>query len=152
MTRKPEIRHYGIIRNRKKVYYKPELQLKQLEELDGREFEEIIKERKQRITPETHGYYRGGIINSCLTTEMFGGWSEDEVHAFFVKLFLTTVVEKIFPSGRRVEIPQVRSTGDLNQQEMNEFVNRVTEWLSEHEIEILEPEQYNLSKYRRVVK
>lgn len=150
MARKPEIRHYGVVRNRKKLYYKPELQLLQLEQLDGKEFEETIKERKQQISPSTHGYYRGGVITSCLVTEMFGGWTEDEVHDHFVNMFLTTIVEKVFPDGRRIEIPHVESTGDLSQQRMNAFIEDVVRYLDANDIKILSPEEYNLSKYRIV--
>lgn len=144
----PEVKQYGIIRNGQRIYYSPDLHLQQLKSLEGEEFEEIIKKRVKKPTPGTHGYYRGGIIGTCLTTNQFAGWNKVEVDKFFCNLFLTEIIEKVFSDGKRVEITFIKSTGDLNQQEMNEFIEQVERWCTENGIEILNPEQYNLSKYR----
>lgn len=145
---KPEIRQYGVVRNGQRIYYNAELNLQQLKGLEGFEFEEIIKKRVKKPSLGTHGFYRGGVIATCLTTNMFGGWTKEDVDHYFCSLFLTETIEKVFPDGKRVEIPHIKSTGDLDQQEMNEFIAQVEQWCAENSIEILSPEEYNLSKYR----
>ncbi|MCC7514513.1 MAG: hypothetical protein IT212_07455 [Bacteroidia bacterium] len=149
---KPEIRHYGIIRGAKRIYYNPELHTRQMQDLDGKEFEEVIKEKHVKPSTSTHGYYRGGIISSCLTTNEFAGWDKEEVNDYFCGLFLKRVVEKIFPDGKRVEVIHIGSTGDLNQREMNEFIETVVRYLAEKGIYILSPDEYNLTKYRIIKK
>lgn len=144
---KPEIKLHGIVKRSKKVYYNPDLYVKVLQELEGKEFEEIVKEKQEKPSKNTHGFYRGGIIASCLTTEKFAGWDKDEIDDFFCNMFLSEKIEKVFGTTR-TEITRIGSTGDLNQKEMNEFIEKVIHWLSEEGIEILSPEQYNLSKYR----
>jgi hypothetical protein len=148
----PEIKQYGIVRNGQRIYYSPDLHLQQIKSLEAYEFEEIIKKRVKKPSLGTHGYYRGGIIATCLTTNKFSGWTKSEVDKFFCNLFLKEIIEKIFPDGKKVEIPFIKSTGDLDQQEMNEFIIQVEQWCSENEIEILSPEQYNLTKYRIIKK
>ena len=147
---KPVIKKYGIVRNGQRVYYpgSVNVHIEQMKSLEGKEFEEEIKEKSNKPSPGTHGFYRGGLIATCLTTEKFGGWDKEEVDKFFCNLFLKHIVEKVFPDGTRIEITVIQSTGDLNQQEMNEFVAKVERWMTDHDIQILTKDEYNLSKYR----
>lgn len=149
----PDILHLGIIRNGKKIYYRPELYLRQIQLLEGKEFEERIKEKFVKPSTSTHAFYRGAIIPTCLLTEKFGGWSEDEIHTFFTNMYLSRTIEKVFESsGEVVELKEIDSTGSLNQKEMNIFIERVLAFLADEGIEVLSPEQYSLSKYRIVKK
>lgn len=150
MASKPRIIHFGLIKNGKKIYYNNELYGKQIQSLEGKEFEEEIREKLKKPSQGTHGYYRGGIISTCLVSEKFGGWNEDEIHDLFCNLFLKTTIEKVFGDTGRTEITKVLSTSDLNQAEMNEFIERVIAWLATEGIEVLNPEQYNLTKYRKI--
>lgn len=149
---RPIIRKYGIVRNGQRIYYNADVHLQQLKELEGKEFEEELKEKSHKPSPGTHGFYRGGLILTCLTTNKFGGWTKHEVDKFFCDMFLKEKIEKVFPDGKRVEIPDTKSTGDLNQHEMNEFVANVERWMTDEGIEILTKDEYNLSKYRVIKK
>ncbi len=153
MAAHPQIIHFGRIKNCKKIYYNPELYLKQLQQLDGKEFEEIIKEKHIKPSTSTHGYYRGGIISTCLVSEKFGGWTEDEVHKYFTNKFLKTVIEKVFEStGDIIELFYIRSTSELTQKEMNDYIEQVVADLTFEGIEVLSPDEYNLQKYRIIKK
>lgn len=145
---KAEVRHYGIVRNGKKVYYNTDLYLRQMASLEGKEFEEIIKERHKKPSKSTHGYYRGGIIASCLTTEEFAGWEPEEVNDFFLNMFCKTIIEKGFEDQKPVEIVHIKTTAEMTQKEMNEFIEKVIAYLTSKGIQILSPEEYNLTKYR----
>lgn len=148
---KLEIRYFGVIRNGRRIYYNQELHERQLANLEGKEFEEIIKEKSKRVSTSTHGYYRGGILPSCINSSSFDGWTEDEVHEYYANKFLRHTYEKIL-GDKRIEIVIIKSTGDLNQSEMNYFVEQVSRDCAEKGIEILPPEQYNLTKYRVIKK
>lgn len=149
MSKKIDIRHLGVVREGQRIYYNIELHKKQLIQLEGKEFEEIIKEKLVKPSSDTHGYYRKGIIGTCLESEKFGGWEESEVHAFFANMFLrTTLVKEI--DGKEYSIPYITSTGDLSQKEMNEFLEKVIAWLAQEEIEILPSENYKIAKYRTI--
>lgn len=145
--RKPEIKHFGIIRNGIKIYYNKELYEKQITGLEGKEFEEIIKEKSKKTSSSTHGYYRGGILPSLEESTVFSGWERNEIHEYFQSRFLMETYDRIV-NGERKEITTIRSTADLNQSEMNHFIEQVIKECAELGIEILPPEQYNLTKYR----
>lgn len=146
--KQPEIRHYGIVRNGKKVYYNTDLYLRQIQSLEGKEFEETIKEKHKKPSKSTHGYYRGGIIASLLTTEEFAGWEAEEVNDFFLNMFSKRIIEKYAPSGHKTEIVHIDTTGDMNQKEMATFIDKILVYLTNQGIQILNPEEYNLTKYR----
>ncbi len=147
---KAEIIHYGQIRDGKKIYYRPELYEKQIEQLEGKKFEERIKEKSEKPSKETSGFYRGAIINSCMESSIYEGWTKDEIHAYFASKFLSQIIEKQLPDGHRIEFVKVTSTSDLNQLEMNEFIVKVIDDCAIKGIQILEPWEYNLTKYRTV--
>ncbi len=151
---KPSIRKYGIVRNGQRVYYpgSVNVHIEQMKSLEGKEFEEEIKEKSNKPSLGTHGFYRGALIATCLTTEKFGGWIKEDIDDFFCNMFLKHVVEKIFPDNTRTEIIVIHSTGDLNQHEMNEFVAKVEQWMINEGIQILTKDEYNLSKYRIIKK
>ncbi len=150
MSKKPTIRHYGIVRNGKKVYYNPELYVRQLQDLEGKEFEETISPKFKKPSQGLFAFYWGGIISTCLTDEQFGGWDKDEADAWFCKLFLTRMVQKTMPDGQNIQIPIIRGTSDLSQEEMIEFCLKVEMYLANRGIQLLTPEEYNLTKYRIV--
>lgn len=149
---KPKIKHLGIVKNGKKIYYNPGLYANQMRELEGKEFEEVISEKHIKPSTETHGYYRGGIIPTALLAEKFGGWTEDDIHLYYTNKYLKTVIEKFYPDGKREELVTIRSTGELNQKEMNEYIEKVKADLALEGIEVLDPQQYYLNKYKTYVK
>lgn len=147
--KKPRIIHYGFVKNGKKNYYQTELYAKQLAELEGKEFEEEIREKVKKTSRATTGYYRAGVLRTALQCEVFIGWSEEELHQYFTSRHLSTVIEK-FVNGERVEIPTIISTSELNQSEMNDYIQKVTVELAEMGIEVLPPENYTTTKYRPI--
>lgn len=148
-----KIIHLGIIRNGKKIFYRPELYLKQIQALEGKEFEEQIQEKFIKASQSSHAYYRGGIIGSCLLTDKFAGWEEQDVHKYFTNKFLKRTIEKVFQStGEVAHLTSIESTGSLNQKEMNIFIEKVIAECAQEGIEILSPDEYNISKYRVVKK
>ena len=151
MSKKSEIRHIGVVKEGHKIYYNNDLYKKHILLLEGKEFDEVLKEKRVSVSTDTHGYYRAGVLKTALESEKFGGWDEDELHAFFANMFLKTTFTKVV-SGREYHVPKILSTGDLSQAEMNQFIEKVVYWLAQEEIEILSPDHYNLTKYRTIKK
>ena len=77
------LKHYGKIIGGKRRYYNPDLHNESLKSLEGKEFEEVIKEKHKRVSQDAHGYYRGGVIGTAMEFEMFNGWTKDDIHDFF---------------------------------------------------------------------
>lgn len=153
----PTIRFYGTVVNGKRTYFRPQLHQKALEKLEGKQFEEVIKQRFEDESPNQHAYYRGGIIKAtCMETELFGGWSEVDIHDYFAKKFLTNIRPKVlkFPDGTEttIEVAHTESTGDLGKKRMSEFIDRVLIDLAENNIFPLTPEDYYYGKYSEQVK
>lgn len=119
--------------------------------MEGKEFEETFTEKLQKPTKGQHGYYRGAVIPTCQLTETFAGWDEEEIDSHFCNLFLKRIVEKDLPGEGRKELIHIRSTGDLNKKEMAEFIDKVLDYLAaKHGIEVLPPDNYKLTKYRKI--
>ncbi len=83
------LKHYGKIVNGKEIYYNPDLHQETLNSLEGKEFEEILKEKHKKVSEDAFGYYYGGVIGEAMEYEMFGGWSKDDIDDFFSSMFLT---------------------------------------------------------------
>ena len=106
----------------------------------GKEVEVCIRERKKKVSPSTHGYYRGVILPVCLSAELFGGWKIDEIHDYFASKYLAEIKEKLI-GDRTVIIKTTLSTGEISQKRMNEFIENVRQELTENGIETPNPEK-----------
>jgi hypothetical protein len=144
-------RHYGKVVNHKPIFKDEAFYQKNIDALEGKEFEIVMKEKHKKVSEDTHAYYRAGIIEECLKYEIFGGWNKEEVHAHFARMFLSYLVEeKHLVDGEVLflTVKKTESTADITQKEMNEFVDNVIQWCAEQGIVILSPEQYYLKKHR----
>ena len=145
------VKHYGKVVKREMKFYRPELLLSNLTELEGKEFEVTIKEKTKKVSTDAHAFYRGGIIKECMRYEMFGGWTKDEIHEFFADMFLGYFeMVKHFGADDETtlkEVRKIRSTSALNSKEMSEYCEYVIRWLAQHSIVIKDPEQYEQSKF-----
>lgn len=138
-----EIKHYGIVERGIKKYFIPELYQQQVQALEGKRFVEIIREVKNKPTQSQFNYYRGGILPTCYSAEMFNHLdNKDKVHEFyFAKKFLTHI-ELFEFKGEKREIEVTRSLADLSDKEMTDFISRVLAECDELGITILSPDQY----------
>jgi len=150
---KLHIRHYGRVVKGKKVYYNPELYKKQMESLEGKEFEEVIKEKHKKPSLDQHAYYRGGILGTCIKYPYFEHFdNEDQIHDdFFAPMFLSYSVQVVTPNESYI-VKKVRSTADLSKKEYAEFIDRVLTWCGQNEIHILTEEEYDSKFYKTIYK
>ena len=146
---KPTIRHFGQINNGELQLFNLGLWGNQIRELEGKEIYVEVRERPKNVTTDQHAYYRGAILPECLQYETFGGWEKQEVHEFFVDMFLSYTKVKIM-NGIAKEIKVVPSTADISRKEMAEFIEKVLGWLAMEGIYIMSPEQYNVSKFKTI--
>lgn len=152
MAKKVIIRHFGKVLNGKRIYYNEKLHNESVLELEGQEFEEVIKLKSKRVSQDAHGYYRGGILGECMEYEMFRGWSRNDIHELhFAPMFLTYTATVKYIAGDETmyrEEQRIRSTASLNSKEMFEFCEQCIQWLAEHGIVVHSPHQYLLGKYK----
>lgn len=144
--------HYGKVIHGMLTYYNKALLDLNIRELDGYEFDLVLKEKKKRISLDTHGYYRGGVLREALKYETFPDWTEDKLHDFFADKYLKEIeIKRIkFKSGTEIlkEVVHIRSTSDLNQSEMNDFIGKVIRWLEVEGIVIHPPEAYYMGMFK----
>lgn len=144
----PEIRHYGLIKNRKLIFQEPELYNKVVEALEGKEFCLTLKKRHKQISQNKHAYYRGGILGVLYQTEMFSHLdNKDQIHDLYFAPKFLTYTKMLNINGQQKEVRAVRSLADLSDEEMGLFIERViADCESELGIAISDPETY-YSKY-----
>jgi len=142
------INFYGTVINGKLMHYKPNLFHKHLMSLDGKEFQLRVVQREEPTTVNQHAYYRYGIIKqTCMKTEIFGGWKENEIHDFFVDRFLSVEVIKEI-DDEQVIFKKKKSTSNLSKKAFAQFINDVNEFLAQYDIYPLLPEEYHSEKHR----
>lgn len=122
-----QIKHFGKVIKGRKVYNNPELYTAQLHQLEGQEFEEIIKKRTRKVSYSQHDFYRGGILPTCYQAEMFSHYDKpDDIHEdYFADKFLSYKKDVVLPDGKRIQKTKVISTADLNMEEMSKFIEKV---------------------------
>lgn len=152
MAKKTTIKHFGKVVNGKRIYHNTDLHNEYVSDMEGQEFEEVIKVRSKRVSTDAHGYYRGGILGECMNYEMFRGWTRSELHDLhFAPMFLTYIGMIKYIAGEETvyrEEKKIRSTSSLNSKEMFEFCERCIQWLAEHGIVVHTPQEYLLDKYK----
>jgi hypothetical protein len=151
MAKQAIIKHFGKVVNGKRIYYRPELHIEALHDLEGQEFEEVIKLKFKKVTNDAHGFYRGGILGECMDYELFAGWERDDIHEHFARLFLSHKRMVKYIAGDETMFREetiVQSSGDLSTREMFQFCQKCIQWCAEKGIVIKDPEQYYLDKYK----
>jgi len=145
-----EVKHSGEVRGGVKYYDNPDLYRQQLQELEGKRFVEIIKEQHKKPTVNQNGFYRGGILPTCHSSEIFSHFdTKDDIHTnYFAPKFLSYVVQ-VQIKNERYEIKKVRSLTELSEKEFALFVERVLVECAELGIEVLDPSQY-YNKYYNI--
>jgi hypothetical protein len=140
------VRHYGKIQNGKKIYYNTELYKKQLESLEGQEFEEIIKKRYKKVSTDQHAYYRGAILQTAHQHESFSHFNKaDDIHEDVIAPMFLSYIKPIRLKNIRWDKLEVTSTSSLSKEDMSKFIEKVLAWLAvEFGIEVLSPEDYYL--------
>lgn len=116
-------------------------------ELEGKEFELVLKEKHSRVTNSQYRYYFGGVLRTCYQTEMFSHFDKaDDIHEmFFGPKFLSYT--KVVEVGKEKSlVKRVPSLTTITRKELGEFIDKVIIWCAEHSIVILSPEQYKLEK------
>jgi hypothetical protein len=145
-----DIKHYGRIKDGRKIYNNIDLYKDQLASLEGCEFIEILKKKHIKVTSDQHAYYRAAILITCYKTEMFNSLdSKDCVHdEYFAPKFLS-YTKMVTIGGVSKEEIKVRSLADLSKDEMTDFINRCLEECRELNIEIPDTESYYQKYYQR---
>lgn len=151
MSNKPVLKHFGVIKNGVKKYYQPEIYRANILELEGQEFEEIIKKKHKQRSDDQAGFYRGGICRVCVQYEMFAHMEVEDVHEFFANKFLS-YNKHLQVGDETFLLKKTISTTDLSKEEMGLYIDKVIHWCAEHGIEINDSEQYELGKYKTILK
>ena len=76
---------------------------------------------------QTHKQYRGGMLSTTrIALEDYGYFfTDDEVHEFLKRRFLS---ETRYNKQKQSEYSVIRSTGEINQQDINEFIEKCREF------------------------
>jgi len=117
-----------------------------LEKLEGKEFELHLREKVKRVSDDQHGYYRAGIIRTAAQAEIFGGWTEEEIHQYFADMFLGYSYHKKL-GNITVERRGTRSTASIGKKEMQQYIEHVISWLALNNIQVKSPDEYFTHEY-----
>jgi len=149
MSIKPQIKHYGKVRNGKLSFHNEPLWEQQRWALEGKEFELVIKQRHRPVSNDQYSYYYGGVLTTCFNSEIFSAFDKSaDIHAYFEDKFLSYKTMLIVGTEKK-EIVRHRSLTTLTKTEMSEFIDRtLAHCRGELEINVLEPSEYYLQHYK----
>lgn len=146
---KPIYRHYGKIVNGIKKYYDIELQQQSVNDLEGKDFEEVIKEKHIKVSTDQFGYYHAGIIDEMLKFEKYRGWTHDDVDDYLSELYLTVKKTLDLNDGNYYIVSKTESKGSgFSRSAMREFIEMCIIHCAKEGIVIKSSEQYYLEKYK----
>lgn len=152
-----QIRHYGVIRNRKVLLHNVALYDKNIESLEGKQIEFAIKELHETPTTEQYAYYRGAVIETALQAECFGGWEADEVDKEFSDMFLGIDRQVYYQRKDGTVISRITrfvpsKDSSFPKKQMAEFIDKCIMFLAKEGIEVHSPEIYKLNRFKSITK
>lgn len=144
-----QIKHFGKVVNGKRVYSNLTLHHQQLLALEGKEFEEVIKERTKKVTLDQYAFFYGAILPTCHNSEMFSHYDkpEDIYEDYFADKFLSYKKLITLPDGTTYTKTKYRSLTELNRKEMSAFIESVLRDCDMNGILVLPPEMYKNKTY-----
>lgn len=122
------IRQFGNISDTGKLHIRNiRVFFEQIRKLSGKDVEIRVKPVGDQPSHQTHKYYRAGVLPTIrIALEDHGYFfSDDEVHEYLKRLFLS---EARFNEKTQKEYSVIRSTGEINQQTFNEFIEKCREF------------------------
>lgn len=138
-----QIKHKGTIINGKKVYDFPKVHQARLDSLEGKRFEETLEAEHEKVTKYQWGYYFGGIIKgTCMNSEIFNGWTFNEIKKGLLTSLRTTDKVVIFPNGNEKIMKYTDDLKQYSKSEMVKYIDDVLNFLAELEIHPLPPDYY----------
>ncbi len=150
----PIIRHHGVVKRHKVLLLNTVLFDKNIDLLEGKKVTLTIEEVHETPTKDQYAYYRGGVLETALTAECFGGWTADEVDEHFSDTHLGFTKVKKFKKKDGTEINTVirviPSKADISKKDMGIFIDKCINDLAQEGVEVLDSNLYKLTKYKTI--
>lgn len=147
MSKKPLLRHLGNAKDGVAYLDDVELYVENIKSLEGQRIQVTIEAYSEPKTQGQLGYFFGGILPTAMQDECFGGWTKQEIREHLESKFLQKTYMKTI-NGEEVCIFTTETVGDLNKEQLNEFIGDCLWYLAGLGIEVKDPSQYRLDKYR----
>lgn len=142
-------KHYFQVIDGKIVWEEPDMLKYRKKTLEGKRGYAIFKEAKRSITPNQYAYYFGGIIRSeCMSSEVFQGLSEIEIHQALFSELRSTVKGIKLPNGKTRIIKVVEDFSSYNRKEMTRYIEEVIALLAvEYNIHVKPANKYRFRNF-----
>lgn len=149
MINETNIIHYGSIDSNCKIDLEdPDKYANNILELKGKKVGIIIFEKGKKVSADQHGYMRGGIIaTTCMRTEKFAGWDEEDIYNYFADKFFFIPVVKTF-GDTTVTFKKRLSMATCGKKRASKFIDDTIRYLASEGIDVPSPEEFLLGKYK----
>jgi len=153
MTRIPHVVFKGIMRNGRMVHDHPELFRKYKDSLEGKRVDLTLLEERKPKTRSQLGYYFGGIIEAtCMTSNVFAGWTKEEIHEYLMTKLRSYSKEIFYPDGHREILSCHDRLEDYDLDQTKQYIDQVIIFLNmTHGLVVLDPDEYKYEKYHRTI-
>jgi hypothetical protein len=137
------LRTTGMVKDGVFRPFDPVRSANKLKQFEGQIIDVVYQLHEEPKSQNQLGYLWQGIIKSvCMKTEMFGGWTKDEIYEFFCGYFLLDFKELVDVNGEVQAVMVVKSLSRLNKRETAEFIDKIIRWLAEQDIYVPSPDEW----------
>ena len=145
-----EYKHFFICKNGVFIFEDPEMLKYKKLNLEGKRGYSIIQEDIPGPSTNQYAYYFGGIIrNECLSSNIFAGWTEYEVHeVLFAELRSHTRVVEM-PDGKTIVKTVTDDFSTYDKDDMRLYIEELIPYLLNNYGIVVKPsDYYKYNKYR----
>lgn len=144
-----EFKHHFRVESGQFFWENPEMFEYYKRKFEGRRGYAVIFETKDDPTPNQYAYYFAGIIRKeCMQSDMFGGWTEKEIHNFLLKEVMGTLKQVKFKHGPVRTISVAPDFNSIGKKGMVEYISRLIPYLqTEFDIHPKPAEHYKYNKF-----
>jgi hypothetical protein len=127
----------GHIAKGKKIYDNPARYLVQLSKLEGKRFEETLRQEKSKRSLDQNAYYWGVVVEILRDHFGYETYEAEEVHDGLKLIFLRI--------HEREGLETMRSTTKLSTVEFEDYLEKIRRWaIKEHNCRIPLPNECDL--------
>lgn len=137
------LRTTGIVKDGVFRPFDPKRSSEKLKQFEGQIIDVVYQLHEEPKSKNQLGYFWQGIIKSvCMRTEMFGGWTKDEIYEFFCGYFLVDHKTLIDSKGEQHLVRTAKSLSSLSKRQTAEFIDNVINFLAQNDIHVPSPDEW----------
>lgn len=126
-----EFKHHFRVDSKQFIWEDPDMFEAYRRKFEGRRGYAVIFELKDDPSPNQYAYYFGGIIRKeCMRSDVFGGWTEKEIHHFLFKEVMGIHRQVTYIAGEIVTVVVEPDFDTIGKDGMRDYISKLIPYLN----------------------